>query len=273
MNSVMATSISILTKQGIYPANMLELLQPITFQTTPSEQISPPAKRRCMQDDINHNDIMLLQDEYTTVFVSIGLLSGSRTDPLPIIPDNTISNPPNNPFDLCTSGDLCFSDTKAVNIQPEGTETSLRDYRFMQLEEQSVKKVPSFKSDSGFDSIGVPSQRGHRKDNKSTSQSGKKSYPCPLCNRSFQYSIDRNVHVVTQACTRVHLHIQHTVNGQWQCLTCDDDKIFNTKGSAERHARQHDKGNGMLCPVCNENFYGVKGNVLVQHVRKQHGVY
>ena len=149
-------------------ANMLELLQPITFQTRsslyfPSEQMSPPAKKRRVQDDINHKDIMLLQDEYTTVFVSTGLLSDSVTDHVPIIPDSVICNIPSYPFASCTSG----------------IETSLQDYRFMQLEEQSVKMVPSFKSVSGIDSIGVPSQRGRRKVKKSTSQTGKKSYPCP----------------------------------------------------------------------------------------------
>ena len=97
-------------------------------------------------------------------------------------------------------------------------------------------------------------------------------YPCPCCGKAFRNAADRLVHILTQACTRGHRHLQQTLNGGWHCLTCDD-KEFTNKEQAERHARQHELGKGMFCPVCNQNFHGEKANVLVRHVKKQHREY
>ena len=97
------------------------------------------------------------------------------------------------------------------------------------------------------------------------------AFPCKYCDRAFRNPSDRLVHILTKACTRGYSHLQHTPHG-WVCLTCDD-KSFSTKDQAERHARTHEQGKGMLCPVCNQNFQGEKPNVLVRHVKKQHRDY
>lgn len=97
------------------------------------------------------------------------------------------------------------------------------------------------------------------------------AFPCKNCDRSFRNPSDRLVHVLTKACTRGYRHLQQTPHG-WVCLSCDD-KGFPTKEQAERHARSHEQGKGMLCPVCNQNFQGEKPNVLVRHVKKQHREY
>ena len=93
-------------------------------------------------------------------------------------------------------------------------------------------------------------------------------YPCSYCSKSFKQAGDRLVHILTQVCTRAQRHLQQTEHG-WNCVSCDD-KDFLNKEQAERHARQHDLGKGMVCPVCNQDFQGEKANVLVQHVKKQH---
>ena len=97
------------------------------------------------------------------------------------------------------------------------------------------------------------------------------SYPCPDCAKAFRTPADRLVHALTRTCTRIHLHLQQTVDG-WQCLTCHAKNLV-TKQQAERHARIHERGKGMQCPVCEQGFQGEKPNVLVSHVKKQHPDY
>ena len=97
------------------------------------------------------------------------------------------------------------------------------------------------------------------------------AFSCKYCDRSFRNPADRLVHVLTQACTRRDRHLSQTPHG-WICISCDD-KSFSTKEQAERHARSHEQGKGMLCPVCNHNFQGEKPNVLIRHVKKQHREY
>ena len=94
-----------------------------------------------------------------------------------------------------------------------------------------------------------------------------KHFYCPFCGRSFVGKHDLHVHQVTQACIRADRLLRRFTGG-WKCTSCD--KNFDSRDLAERHTRTHEFGRGMFCPVCNENFTGSKGHVLVKHVKAQH---
>lgn len=102
--------------------------------------------------------------------------------------------------------------------------------------------------------------------------SGAKPFPCTRCGRGFRHPSDRIVHMVTEVCTRVSRHVQATASGGWMCGACGEEN-FESEEQAERHARQHETGRAMACPVCLQNFKGCKAHRLVRHVREHHPEY
>lgn len=100
---------------------------------------------------------------------------------------------------------------------------------------------------------------------------GEKPYPCNRCGRGFSHPSDRLAHMVTEACIRMERYIRRTGKG-WECTDCEKDD-FDSRDQAERHARQHQTGQGKICPVCKLSFYGKKSNILVKHVREEHPEY
>ena len=97
-----------------------------------------------------------------------------------------------------------------------------------------------------------------------------KPFVCPLCERGFSIKLDSLVHLVTEACTRADRSLRRITKG-WECITCD--KVYSSRDQAERHTRCHEYGRGMSCPICNKDFKGCKGNVLVNHVKNTHPEY
>ena len=92
--------------------------------------------------------------------------------------------------------------------------------------------------------------------------------PCPICDKVFQNTDDRLIHVLTQECTRGFRHLKR-IDNAWHCLKCDA-KDFVKREQAESHARRHEQGKGMPCPVCSQDFQGDKAKDLFRHVKKQH---
>ena len=78
--------------------------------------------------------------------------------------------------------------------------------------------------------------------------------------------------MVTEACIRAERFFKRTENEGWECTSCDSG-VFMSRDKAERHVRQHQKGQGLICPVCHVNFQGNKYNVLVKHVKENHQEY
>ena len=100
---------------------------------------------------------------------------------------------------------------------------------------------------------------------------GEKPFVCKRCNRGFSHPSDRIVHMVREVCTRADRYIRRTGQG-WECVSCESGG-FESRDQAERHARQHETGKGLSCPVCSMNYQGEKANVLVKHVRQCHPEY
>ena len=100
---------------------------------------------------------------------------------------------------------------------------------------------------------------------------GEKPFSCNRCSRGFSHPSDRIVHMVTEVCVRADRYIRRTGQG-WECTSCDSG-VFESREQAERHARQHETGKGLACPVCQTNYQGQKAHVLVKHVREYHPEY
>ena len=101
---------------------------------------------------------------------------------------------------------------------------------------------------------------------------GEKPFSCNRCDRRFTHPSDRIIHMVTEACIRAERFFKRTDNGGWECTSCDSE-VFMSRDRAERHARQHQTGQGIICPVCHINFQGKKPNFLVKHVKENHQEY
>ena len=71
-------------------------------------------------------------------------------------------------------------------------------------------------------------------------------FPCLICYKGFRKS-DFLIHVLTQECTCGYCHLQH-IDNTWHCLKCNDKDLVNRE-HAECHARRHELGKGMTCPV------------------------
>ncbi|XP_076044508.1 uncharacterized protein LOC143027211 [Oratosquilla oratoria] len=95
-------------------------------------------------------------------------------------------------------------------------------------------------------------------------------YFCPLCGMSFNYKNDRNFHTLTHACERWRSHIRDSADAH-VCSTCYSE--FDDRDTLLCHVRQHDRGRDILCPVCSASFRGLKGHILVKHVRNAHPEY
>ena len=100
---------------------------------------------------------------------------------------------------------------------------------------------------------------------------GEKPFTCNRCSRGFSHPSDRIVHMVTEVCVRAGRYIRCTSQG-WECTSCDSG-VFESREQADRHARQHETGKGLACPVCQNNYQGQKAHVLVKHVRECHPEY
>ena len=103
----------------------------------------------------------------------------------------------------------------------------------------------------------------------------KPPYTCPRCERSFSIKQDRLIHIVTQSCTRADRFLRwDNITCGWECTSCDGAKVFfNSRDKAERHTRNHVHGCMISCPVCQEDFTGYKGNILLKHIRGTHPQY
>ena len=100
---------------------------------------------------------------------------------------------------------------------------------------------------------------------------GEKPYSCNRCGRGFSHPTDRIVHMVTEVCIRAERYIRRTGQG-WECVSCESGS-FESREMADRHARQHETGKGLSCPVCKINYQGQKAHVLIKHVRECHPEY
>ena len=98
----------------------------------------------------------------------------------------------------------------------------------------------------------------------------KKRFICPLCDRGFKVRQDLLVHIVSGACKRADRLLRRVTSG-WECTSCD--KLFDTRNKAECHTRTHTFGSGITCPVCNMDFTGSKGYIVVRHVKERHPEY
>lgn len=98
-----------------------------------------------------------------------------------------------------------------------------------------------------------------------------KLFSCTRCDRRFSQSRDRLIHMVTEACIRAERYIRRTGKG-WECTSCESGP-FESRDQAERHARGHEAGKGLKCPVCPTNFQGLKANYLVKHIQECHPGY
>ena len=96
-------------------------------------------------------------------------------------------------------------------------------------------------------------------------------YTCTSCGSGFNQKNDLFVHLVTLICTRAGKHVSEALDGTWFCVTCN--KTFRSKEVGYRHARTHETGKGLPCPVCPENFRGQKHNIIVKHCRNEHPDY
>ena len=101
---------------------------------------------------------------------------------------------------------------------------------------------------------------------------GERPFTCTHCSKAFSHPSDRNIHMVTEVCLRASRILQQVAEG-WVCIICEGDNIMHDQEHAQRHARQHEAGKGLFCPVCKDNFKGKKGHVLVKHVLKNHPDY
>ena len=99
-----------------------------------------------------------------------------------------------------------------------------------------------------------------------------KLFSCTRCDRRFGQSRDRLIHMVTEACIRAERYIRRTGKG-WECTSCWDIGPFESRDQAERHARGHETGKGLKCPVCPTNFQGLKANYLLKHIQECHPGY
>ena len=88
----------------------------------------------------------------------------------------------------------------------------------------------------------------------------KKRFICPLCDRGFTIRQDLLVHIVSGTCKRADRLLRRVTSG-WECNSCN--KHFDTRNKAECHTRTHTFGSGITCPVCNMDFIGCKGNVVL----------
>ena len=100
---------------------------------------------------------------------------------------------------------------------------------------------------------------------------GVKPFSCTRCNRGFSHPSDRVIHMVTEVCLRAGRILRKVTDG-WECTICDSG-VMEDKEHAERHARQHEAGKGLFCPVCRTSYQGQKAHVLVKHVRENHPEY
>ena len=107
--------------------------------------------------------------------------------------------------------------------------------------------------------------------NHSRVHSGEKPYPCNRCGRGFSHPSDRLAHLVIEACIRTDRYIRRTGKG-WECTYCEKD-AFTSREQIERHARQHQTGQGKNCPVCKLSFHGKKSHTIVKHVKEEHPEY
>ena len=103
------------------------------------------------------------------------------------------------------------------------------------------------------------------------SHTKERPFSCIRCNRGFSQNDDLLKHLVTEACIRAERYIRRTGKG-WECTKCENE-LYQSRDQAERHARMHELGKGLSCPVCPTNYNGQKANVLVSHVKQCHPQY
>ena len=189
---------------------------------------------------------------------------------------------------------------KSVNVEDvSGSKASPGDKQKLQQDEKFVKPIPSFKS-VNVEDVSTQHRNRHRENSSkhkrhTSAGTGEKpfvcnicgdgftqqpnldqhqrghsarGFPCPICDKVFRKTDDRLIHVLTQECTRGYRHLKQ-IDNTWHCLKCDT-KNFVNRERAERHARGHELGKGMSCPVCSQDFKGDKAKDLFRHVKKQH---
>ena len=189
---------------------------------------------------------------------------------------------------------------KSVNVEDvSGSKSSPGDKQKLQQDEKVVKPIPSFKS-VNVEDVSTQHRNRHRENSSkhkrhTSAGTGEKpfvcnicgdgftqqpnldqhqrghsarGFPCPICDKVFRKTDDRLIHVLTQECTRGYRHLKQ-IDNTWHCLKCDT-KNFVNRERAERHARGHELGKGMSCPVCSQDFKGDKAKDLFRHVKKQH---
>ena len=247
-------------------------------------KMSPPAKKKCLEKKI-----------------------ATKSNPLPVKSESKIS-PPAKKLHLLKKNNECKAvKVKASNqhLDISGSKSSLWAWQDLQHDEHVVKPIPSFKSINDIADGGAPTQRRsrHRKyssKHKShmSAGTGEKPFvcnicgegftrepnliqhqrvhsagifPCPICDKVFKNTDDRLIHVLAKECTLGYRHLKQ-IDNTWHCIKCND-KDFVNREQAERHARGHELGKGMDCPVCLQHFKGDNSKEVFRHVKKQHREY
>ena len=266
-------------------------------------KLSPPAKKKCLQKKI--------ETKSNPIMNSLPVTSESKTSPPTkkmLVPSESKISPPAKKLYLQKEN----KEGKVIQVKASNQHTdisasksSLWDWQDLKQDEQVVKPIPSFKIINDLADGGVPTQRRsrHRKyssKHKShvSAGTGEKPFvcnicgegftrepnliqhqrvhsagifPCPICDKVFKNTDDRLIHVLAKECTRGYRHLKQIAN-TWHCIKCKA-KDFVNREQAERHARGHELGKGMHCPVCLQAFKGDKANDIFRHVKKQHREY
>ena len=190
-------------------------------------------------------------------------------------------------------------------LDNSGSKSSLWDWQELQQDEQASKPITSFMSINDLADRGASTQRRriHRKPSSKQKRhisagTAEKPFvcnicgegftrepnldqhqrvhsaggcPCPICDKVCRDTDDRLIHVLAQECTRGYRHLKQR-GSSWHCLKCDAMDFVNRE-QAQRHARDHELGKGMNCPVCLQAFKGDNAKDLFRHVKKRHREY
>ncbi|KAK4884777.1 hypothetical protein RN001_001048 [Aquatica leii] len=171
-----------------------------------------------------------------------------------------------------------------VNLEQARIEDYFSQTKFYPSSTDVLQQLPAIppqklgKSDKTFLSLAQPGPSGlqfpktkqtgltklHLKRTKKaqTSQTSKKSYVCPVCQKSFQNSAKLSKH-----------QLSHNGNSPYKCEHCK--KTFSSKFKLVRHVLIHSDRKPFSCSVCERTFHRkdhLKNHIKVHSPSKKHYV-